>query len=232
MSAEICRVAEAERVRCVASTYLPTRWGRFKTIGFVRERLAQTLPESAIALSLGELRGEAPLVRIHSECITSELLGSLRCDCGSQLELALQSIGREGRGLVIYEHQEGRGIGLMSKLRAYALQDQGLDTVEANHALGMEADYRDFALPTRILQWLGVARVRLLSNNPNKVRALQEVGIEVVARLSCEAVPTPHSVRYLRAKKEKLGHDLQLLACTSAAASYGEGAPERATVGE
>src|SRR5262249_28744129 len=150
----------------------------------------------------------APLVRIHSQCFTGEILGSLRCDCSGQLDLAMRAIADEGRGIVIYEHQEGRGIGLMAKLRAYALQDGGLDTVEANHALGFTADGRDFALPAAILRQLFIRRVRLLSNNPRKSRALAAAGIDVVAQLPCEVPPTSHSLPYLRAKQERMGHSL------------------------
>src|SRR6516164_3885922 len=158
-------------LRTVACTSLPTKWGTLQTLGFEREfgngirRI-----ETALALVLGDLKN-APLLRIHSQCFTSEVLGSLRCDCNDQLEMAMKAIAAEGRGLVIYEYQEGRGIGLMAKLRAYELQDAGLDTIEANHALGFKADCRDFSLPAAILRDLGVSRVRLLSNNPRKSRA-------------------------------------------------------------
>jgi len=189
---------------------MPTRWGVFQTIGFERESWNGTNQiETALAIVFGDPRQAAvPLVRIHSQCFTGEVLGSLRCDCGDQLNLAMQSIAEEGSGLVIYEHQEGRGIGLMAKLNAYSLQDKGLDTVEANHALGFAADYRDFSLPAAILREVGIGRVRLLSNNPDKSRALAAAGIEVVSRIPCEAVATTHSFAYLRAKKEKLGHHL------------------------
>jgi 3,4-dihydroxy 2-butanone 4-phosphate synthase/GTP cyclohydrolase II len=159
---------------------------------------------------MGNITGAAPLLRIHSQCFTSEVLGSLRCDCSEQLDIAMQAIAAEGRGLVIYEHQEGRGIGLMGKLQAYGLQDAGLDTIEANHALGFEADHRDFGLPAAILGELGIKRVRLLSNNPRKTRALRDAGIEVVEEVSCEAAPTVHSLPYLRTKQEKMGHRLTL----------------------
>jgi GTP cyclohydrolase II/3,4-dihydroxy-2-butanone 4-phosphate synthase len=164
--------------------------------------------ETAVALLMGDLAEGAPLLRVHSQCFTGEVLGSLRCDCRAQLEIAMQAIADEGRGLVIYEHQEGRGIGLMAKLQAYALQDEGLDTVEANHALGFMADHRDFSFPAAILHDLGISNVRLLSNNPNKSRALSDDGIEVVAQISCETPPNPHSLAYLRTKKEKMGHHL------------------------
>ena len=190
---------------------MPTKWGVFQALSFEREIVNGTRRvESALALVMGDLAGGAPLVRIHSQCFTGEVLGSLRCDCNDQLDLAMRAIALEGRGLLIYEHQEGRGIGLKAKLQAYALQDAGLDTVDANHALGFKADCRDFRLPAAILHDLRVSRVRLLSNNPRKSHALANAGIEVVERLPCEAVPTSHSLAYLRAKKEKMGHVLSL----------------------
>ena len=141
-----------------------------------------------------------------SQCITGEVLGSLRCDCGEQLELAMRAIAAEGCGLLIYEQQEGRGIGLMAKLQAYELQDAGLDTVEANERLGFKADHRDFTLPAEILKALGVTGVRLLSNNPDKVEALERAGVHVVKRVPCEVIPSPHAEEYLKTKKEKMGH--------------------------
>jgi len=161
------------------------------------------------------------LLRIHSQCFTGEVLGSLRCDCHDQLAMAMQAIAEEGRGLVIYEYQEGRGIGLMAKLEAYELQDAGLDTVEANHALGLRADCRDFDLPAAILRDLGITRVRLLSNNPRKAAALTRNGIKIVAELACEAVPNPHALAYLRTKKEKMGHALTLRTADAAARARG-----------
>src|SRR3954467_3099669 len=170
-------------VRRVASTRMPTRWGMFRALGFERDLLNGVhRVETAVALVLGDLTAGIPLVRIHSQCFTGEMLGSLRCDCRDQLEMAMQAIAEEGRGLLIYEYQEGRGIGLMAKLEAYELQDVGLDTVEANHALGFKADCRDFSLPAAILRHLGVKRVRLLSNNPRKPGALSASGVEVVAQ--------------------------------------------------
>jgi 3,4-dihydroxy-2-butanone 4-phosphate synthase/GTP cyclohydrolase II len=205
--------AHLRNIRRVASTRLPTKWGVFQAIGFQREISSGVRRvETALALVLGELSVNAPLLRIHSQCLTGEVLGSLRCDCGDQLEQAMRAIAGEGCGLLIYELQEGRGIGLMAKLQAYGLQDAGLDTVEANHALGFMADCRDFGLPVAILHDLGISRVRLLSNNPQKSRALIDAGIEV-EQIPCEAAPTPHSFAYLRAKKEKMGHALSLRSC-------------------
>ncbi len=146
------------------------------------------------------------LVRIHSQCLTGDVFGSLRCDCRQQLEMALSMIARQGAGVLIYEQQEGRGIGLMAKLQAYALQDSGLDTVEANEKLGFKADHREFQLPVEILKALGVKQVRLLSNNPDKVGALERAGIRVTERVPCEVAPTSHTEDYLKTKEEKLGH--------------------------
>src|SRR6266403_1195411 len=205
------RTAQIGTVRRVASTRMPTRWGMFRALGFERDILNGVYRvETAVALVLGDVTAGVPLVRIHSQCFTGEMLGSLRCDCRDQLEMAMQAIAEEGRGLLIYEHQEGRGIGLSAKLQAYALQDGGLDTVEANHALGFEADCRDFSLSAAILHHLGLSRIRLLSNNRHKTRALVDSGIEVVVEVPCEAAPTPHSLAYLRTKKEKMGHALSL----------------------
>jgi GTP cyclohydrolase II len=195
----------------IATARMPTRWGMFHATGFERDvSNGSQRAETALAIVMGDLLQEAPLLRIHSQCFTGEALGSLRCDCGDQLSMAMQAIAEEGCGLVIYEYQEGRGIGLMAKLEAYELQDGGIDTVEANHALGFEADCRDFSLPVAILRDLGVSRVRLLTNNPRKSRALSDAGIDVVVRIPCEAAPTPYSLAYLRAKKERMGHALSL----------------------
>jgi 3,4-dihydroxy 2-butanone 4-phosphate synthase/GTP cyclohydrolase II len=184
--------------------------------GFERNDLRQRHPETAVVLILGDpwdnpSRTTAPLLRIHSQCFTGDVLRSLRCDCGDQLELAMRTIAAEGCGVLIYEHQEGRGIGLMAKLQAYALQDTGLDTITANHALGFEADCRDFSLPVAILNDLGIRRVRLLSNNPDKLRALVHGGVEVVEQIPCEIQPNPHALMYMRIKKERMGHTLTLL---------------------
>lgn len=179
--------------------------------GFERQGLRRRPLETAVVLILGDPASGTPLLRMHSQCFTGDVLGSLRCDCGDQLEFAMRTIAREGCGLLIYEHQEGRGIGLAAKLRAYALQDQGLDTVAANHALGFETDCRDFRLPVAILADLGIRRVRLLSNNPDKLRALVNAGIAVVEQIPCEVTPNPHAITYLRTKKERMGHTLSLV---------------------
>jgi len=195
----------------IASARMPTKWGMFEAIGFERDiSNGSQRVETALAIVMGDPTEGAPLLRIHSQCFTGEVLGSLRCDCHDQLEMAMQAIAEEGRGLVIYEYQEGRGIGLMAKLEAYELQDAGLDTLEANHALGFKADCRDFGLSAAILRDLGIKRVRLLSNNPRKASALTENGVEVLAQLTCEAAPNPYSFAYLRTKKEKMGHALSL----------------------
>jgi GTP cyclohydrolase II len=195
----------------VASTRLPTTWGTFEAIGYERDAgTDDRAVETALALVLGDPRHGVPLVRVHSQCLTGEMFGSLRCDCGGQLTLAMQAIAQEGRGLVIYEYQEGRGIGLMAKLQAYELQDAGIDTIEANHALGFKSDLRNFSLAAAILHDFRVPRVRLLTNNPRKVRALSDGGIEIVERLPCEVRPTAHSLAYLQTKKQKMGHALSL----------------------
>jgi len=195
----------------IASTRLPTKWGTFEMMGFERDVwTGGRTAETALALVLGDLSRGLPLVRVHSQCLTGEVFGSMRCDCGAQLDVAMQAIAREGRGLVIYEYQEGRGIGLMAKLQAYELQDAGFDTIEANHALGFKADFRDFSLAAAILHNLRIPGVRLLTNNPRKMLALSAAGIEVVERLPCEVGPTAHSLAYLQTKKQKMGHTLSL----------------------
>jgi GTP cyclohydrolase II len=195
-------------VQQIASADFPTRWGKFRIHGFRSEfgSDGNRQVEEAVALVMGDIHSSAPLVRIHSQCLTGDVFHSLRCDCRQQLEMALAMIRDLGAGILIYEQQEGRGIGLMAKLQAYELQDSGLDTVEANERLGFKADYRDFALPAEILKALGVTKVRLLSNNPDKVGALQRAGVEVVERVPCEVEPSPHAEEYLKTKKEKLGH--------------------------
>ncbi len=195
-------------VQQLASADFPTRWGRFRIYGFRAESGSDgnRRVEEAVALVMGDVHSTPPLVRIHSQCLTGDVFHSLRCDCRQQLEMALGMIRDLGAGILIYEQQEGRGIGLMAKLQAYELQDGGLDTVEANERLGFKADQRDFGLPGQILKSLRVNRVRLLSNNPDKVEALDRAGVKVVERVPCEVDASPHAEEYLKTKKEKLGH--------------------------
>jgi GTP cyclohydrolase II len=190
----------------LASADFPTRWGKFRIYGFRLEPVANGKPEEAVALVMGDVHASPPLVRIHSQCLTGDVFGSLRCDCRQQLEMALTMIAGEGAGILLYEQQEGRGIGLMPKLQAYELQDSGLDTVEANEKLGFKADCREFTLPAEMLTALGIKKVRLLSNNPDKVAAVERSGIKVVERVPCEVAPNAHTADYLRTKKEKMGH--------------------------
>ena len=201
-----------QAVRKVASANCPTRWGNFRIFGYERDSDHTVLPcrQTAIALLMGVMSSAPPLIRIHSECFTGDVLGSLRCDCGQQLQMALSMIASEGAGMLIYEAQEGRGIGLMAKLRAYGLQDSGCDTVEANEKLGLRPDYRDYQLPAAILGGFGITKVRLLTNNPDKVSALDRAGIEVVERVPCEVAPNRENAKYLRAKKQKLLHLLSI----------------------
>ena len=211
MNANTMRAAQTGLLWRIASARMPTKWGIFDAVGYERDISNGTQRvETALAIVMGDLTEGVALLRIHSQCFTGEMLGSLRCDCHDQLEMAMQAIAEEGRGLVIYEYQEGRGIDLMAKLEAYELQDAGFDTVEANQALGFKADCRDFGLPVAILHDLGIKRVRLLSNNPRKATALAQAGIELIVQLSCEAAPNPHSFAYLRTKKERMGHTLSL----------------------
>ena len=194
---------ENARIRAVAHAELPTRYGRFTIYGF-QGRGPQ---EEAIALVRGKLTGKvAPLVRVHSQCLTGDVLTSLRCDCRAQLELSLRKIGRAPSGILLYLPQEGRGIGLMNKLRAYELQDGGMDTVEANESLGFAADARDYDFSAKILKQLGATRIRLLSNNPEKVRQLERGGIRVVERVPCQPRVSEISRAYMQTKKTKLGH--------------------------
>ena len=193
-------------VRKVAEADFPTRWGQFRIFGFEGHVGDDRRVETAVALVMGDIHSAPPLVRIHSQCLTGDVFGSLRCDCRAQLEMALSLIADAGSGVLVYEQQEGRGIGLMAKLQAYELQDKGLDTVQANEQLGFKADHREFQLPAEILKALSIKEVRLLSNNPQKVAALEEAGIKVVERVPCEVEANAASERYLNTKKEKLGH--------------------------
>ena len=201
-------------LRQIADISFPTRWADFRLLGFEgpdsKRESAITPPESALALVLGDIHSSPPMVRIHSQCTTGDVFHSLRCDCHDQLHLALRVIAEEGAGILLYEHQEGRGIGLMEKLRAYSLQEQGLDTIEANLQLGHAVDLRDYRLPVQILLFLKVRSVRLMTNNPEKIGAVLASGIEIVERRSAEVPGSPHSSRYLATKREKLGHLLDL----------------------
>ena len=196
------------KVRKVAEADFPTRWGHFRIFGFVGEAGGESkaAPEEMVALVMGDVSSAPPIVRIHSQCLTGDVFGSLRCDCRLQLELALRAIAEEGAGVLLYEQQEGRGIGLMPKLQAYALQDTGLDTVEANEQLGFRADYREFELPAAVLQQMGLTQVRLMTNNPEKVAALEAAGIRVVERISAGVDSQESFEKYLQVKRDKLGH--------------------------
>ncbi len=189
----------------IAESLLPTAFAQFRVAVWRAED-----GKEHVVISLGELTGEAPLVRIHSECLTGDALFSLRCDCGSQLEGALRRIADAGRGAVLYLRQEGRGIGLGNKIRAYALQDQGADTVEANHQLGFPADAREYGLAVELLRKLNLCRIRLMTNNPRKLDALMADGVEIVERVPLETGRNPHNEKYLAAKVAKLGHLLHL----------------------
>jgi GTP cyclohydrolase II len=189
--------------RKVAHAGLPTRYGRFTIYGFQ----GASPREEAVALVRGDIDGKIPpLVRVHSQCLTGDVLASLRCDCRAQLELSLKKIGQAPSGVLLYLPQEGRGIGLMNKLRAYQLQDGGMDTVEANQELGFAADARDYDFSAQILKQLGVKKIRLLSNNPEKVRQLEKAGIRVVERVPCQPRVSKISRAYLQTKKKKMGH--------------------------
>ena len=192
------------KISRIVATRLPTPFGEFTIHGFREEDSGQ----EHVVLTLGELAGEAPpLVRVHSECLTGEVFGSLRCDCRPQLEAAMQRVAEEGRGAIVYMRgHEGRGIGLVQKLRAYAEQDAGADTIEANAVLGLPIDARRYDAAVCMLRHLGVQRLRLLTNNPLKVAALQDLGLEVVARESVLTAPGPDNERYLRTKADQMGH--------------------------
>jgi GTP cyclohydrolase II len=208
-----------ESVKKIAEADFPTRWGAFRILGFegvsTAVRPGEYCPsngsrkgevESLVALVMGDIHAAPPLVRIHSQCLTGDVFGSLRCDCRLQLELAMRRIAEEGAGILLYEEKEGRGIGLMAKLRAYELQDQGMDTVEANEELGFAADCREYELPSEVLKLLGVTSVRLMTNNPAKVAALESAGIQVTERVSAEVEPQESFAGYVRTKQEKMGH--------------------------
>lgn len=195
-------------LRKIAEVSLPTRWAPFRLLAFEgqQEGSEQSRIETALALVLGDIHAAPPLVRIHSQCATGDIFHSLRCDCHDQLHLALQCIAEEGAGVLLYEHQEGRGIGLMEKLRAYELQDGGLDTVEANLHLGYGADLRDYRLSIEILRFMGIPALRLMTNNPEKLAAVAASNIHIVDRVSAEVMVGPHAARYFATKREKMGH--------------------------
>ena len=208
-----------ESVKKVAEADFPTRWGTFRILGFEGTLAAEGgsrgqgsgKVEGLVALVMGDIHAAPPLVRIHSQCLTGDVFGSLRCDCRLQLELALAKIVEEGAGILLYEQQEGRGIGLMAKLKAYELQDRGLDTVEANEELGFEADYREYELPARVLKMLRVSQMKLMTNNPEKVAALESAGITVTERVSAGVAPQETFAAYLKTKHEKMGHIAETL---------------------
>ncbi len=208
-----------ESVRKAAEADFPTRWGHFRIFGFVGTRPNRApepgcepnpsqneMVEEMVALVMGDVSSAPPIVRIHSQCLTGDVFGSLRCDCRPQLELALRTIADAGAGILLYEQQEGRGIGLMPKLQAYALQDKGLDTVEANEELGFKADCRAFELPAEVLKLMGIVEVRLMTNNPEKVAALESAGIRVVERISSAVESQESFEKYLQVKRDKMGH--------------------------
>jgi GTP cyclohydrolase II len=194
----------------IADVNFPTPWADFRLLGFEVFRIDPNTNtesrETALALVLGNNSGISPIVRIHSQCITGEVFHSLRCDCRDQLHLALRLIADEGSGVLVYEYQEGRGIGLMEKLRAYGLQDQGLDTIDANLELGYAVDSRDYEIPVQVLRYLKIGSLRLISNNPDKVNAVLAAGICIVERIDADVLPNVHSARYLNTKRQRLGH--------------------------
>jgi GTP cyclohydrolase II len=198
------------RLTKVAEANFPTEFGIFRIFGFEGPAADGAGIEEAVVLKMGDFTaGAPPLVRIHSQCLTGDVFHSLRCDCRAQLEIALTSIAEAGGGLLIYELQEGRGIGLLNKLRAYELQDQGADTIEANQQLGFDSDLRNYELPGAILQFFGLKAVRLMSNNPEKVEAVEKAGVQVVERVPCLADVLDTRLAYLRTKREKMGHLLE-----------------------
>lgn len=194
-------------VHRVAETVIPTKYGEFKAIAYKSD----IDPDEHLALIMGEINnGDPVLVRVHSECLTGDVFHSMRCDCGEQLDMAMSMIAKEGRGLILYMRQEGRGIGLHNKIKAYALQDQGLDTVEANVKLGFPVDKRDYGIGAQILADLGLKRIRFLTNNPKKIVGLESYGIEMVEEIPIITEPNPYNIHYLETKEKKMGHNLGL----------------------
>jgi GTP cyclohydrolase II len=202
---DIAAHEDAERLRIVARAFLPVEGAENTEIVAFR---TDEMPGEHVALLIGSPNGQPPLVRLHSECLTGDVLGSLKCDCGPQLQAAIREIEASGWGILLYLRQEGRGIGLINKLRAYALQDQGFDTVDANTRLGFAVDSRNFAIAGRMLALLGQRKIRLLTNNPEKVAALESAGITVVERVTHKLPPNPHNERYLATKRDRTGHQL------------------------
>ena len=200
---------QALSVERVAEASLPTEWGDFQIAGY----RSLTSTEEFVVLFKGELRPDVPaLVRIHSQCLTGDVFGSTKCDCGEQLHRTMQMIEAEGRGAIVYQQQEGRGIGILNKIRAYALQDEGADTVEANERLGLAVDSREYRQCAEVLFHLGLCKVKVISNNPGKLRALEEAGLEITERISIEVASSEPAAKYLKTKKEKMGHLLDLRA--------------------
>ena len=201
------RATDGFTVKLEAEANLPTDFGAFKIVGF----RSTTSDEEFVALVIGKIEADKPtLVRIHSQCLTGDVFHSQKCDCGPQLQRAMELIQTEGTGIIVYQQQEGRGIGIVNKIRAYALQDQGADTIEANVKLGLAIDAREYNQCAEIIKMLGVQRVRLMSNNPDKVCALRKAGLEVVERVQLEVKTSASAVKYLKTKKEQMGHLLQL----------------------
>ena len=206
-STPCCDDADSRSVERVATASLPTEWGDFQIAGYK----SLTSTEEFVVLYKGQMDRDVPtLVRIHSQCLTGDVFGSTKCDCGRQLHETMKMIDQEGRGAIVYQQQEGRGIGILNKIRAYALQDQGADTVEANEQLGLAVDSREYKQCAEILFDLGLCKVKVISNNPLKLRALEEAGLKIVERVSIEVDSEEDAAEYLRTKKEKLGHLLEL----------------------
>ena len=202
-----CDSVQAETVERVAVANLPTEWGDFQIAAY----RSLTTEEEFVVLFKGEMKRDVPtLVRIHSQCLTGDVFGSTKCDCGRQLHQTMKMIQQEGRGAIVYQQQEGRGIGIVNKIRAYALQDLGADTIEANVRLGLAVDLRDYRQCAEILFDLGLCKVKVISNNPLKLQALEEAGLQIVERVSIEVDSTEDAAEYLRTKKEKMGHLLEL----------------------
>ena len=206
-SSPCCDGTDSRSVERVATASLPTEWGDFQIAGY----RSLTSSEEFVVLFKGEMDRDVPtLVRIHSQCLTGDVFGSTKCDCGRQLHVTMKMINEEGRGAIVYQQQEGRGIGILNKIRAYALQDEGADTVEANELLGLAVDSRDYKQCAEILFDLGLCKVKVISNNPLKLQALEEAGLKIVERVSIEVDADEDAAVYLRTKKEKMGHLLEL----------------------